>query len=71
MGKKSMKETTEGTTEKHGFQITSKLISKQAELDTEVAEVSKATSKINWRPFNIRRAKTFHRIDDESTAQIS
>ena len=66
-----MKETTGWRTEKHIRQITNKPISKQAELDTEVAEEAKATSKINRRPFNIKGAKTVHRIDDESTAQIS
>ena len=42
-----MKETAEGTTQKHKLQITSKTVSIQAELDTAVAEEAKATSKIN------------------------
>ena len=43
MGKKFMKEITEGATEGARHQSTSKLISKQAEIDTEVAEEAKAT----------------------------
>ena len=58
-------------TKEHGLQITSKVLSTQAKLDTEVAEEAKTTPKTNRRPHSNSRAKTFHRLADESTAQIS
>ena len=66
-----MKEAAEGMTKEHGLQITSKGPSTQAKLDTEVAEEAKITPKTNRRPHSNNRAKTFHRLADESTAQIS
>ena len=71
MGKKFMKEATEGVNEETRHRRTSKLISKQVETDTEVTEVAKPAQKINQGPHDSKREKNSYRIADESTAQIS
>ena len=71
MGRKFVKETTEGTTEETGHQRTRKQISKQVKTDTEATEVAKPAQKIIQGPHDSKRAKDSHRIADESTAQIS
>ena len=58
-------------TMKQGLQITSKTLNTQAELDTNVVEEAKTAPKTARKPINSNKTKTFHRLADKSTAQIS
>ena len=71
MGKKFMKEATEGVNEETRHRRTSKLISKQVETDTEATEIAKPVQKINQGPHDSKITKNSQGIADESTAQIS